>query len=371
MERSMRRLWTLTVANTKSYVRDRSTVFWTLVFPLVFVVLFGSIFSGVGGGMISLGWVDLDGTTVSAELASSPVVTGAFTLRTGTQDEMLQAMRDGRVHAVVVVPRGFGSAVVAVQAGRPPATPLDVALYTDPSSAQTAATISGIVGAAVGGFNQSMSGIPPVLKVNARTLQTQGITATAYLVPGILAMALMQLGLFGAIPLVEQRQNLILKRLSATPLRRWTFVSANLATRVGVAIVQAVVLVVVAGILFGITVIGSWALLAFIVLLGAMTFVSLGYVIASFAPTEDSASQLVSILQFPLMFLSGIFFAIDSMPGWLQAVARFMPLTYLGDALRQVMVGGVPFAPLPVDIAVLVGLTVTFFGISARYFRWQ
>ena len=59
------------------------------------------------------------------------------------------------------------------------------------------------------------------------------------------------------------------------------------------------------------------------------------------------------------------------MPSWLQAVAHLMPLTYLGDALRQVMVGGVPFAPLPVDIAVLAGLTVVFFGISARYFRWQ
>ncbi len=371
MDRQMRRLWTLTVANTKSYVRDRATVFWTLVFPLVFVVLFGSIFSGVGGGKTSIGWVDLDGTTVSAELAASPAVAGAFTLTTGTQDEMLQAMRDGKVRAVVVVPHGFGSAVVAVRAGQAPAAPLDIALYTDPSATQTAAAITGIVGAAVAGFNQAMSGLPPVLRVNAKTLQSEGITATAYLVPGILAMALMQLGLFGAIPLVEQRQNLILKRLSATPLRRWTFVSANLAMRVAVALVQAGVLIVVAGVLFGITVVGSWALLAFLVLLGAMTFVSLGYVVASFAPTEDSASQIVSILQFPLMFLSGIFFAIDAMPGWLQAVARLTPLTYLGDALRQVMVGGVPFAPLPVDIAVLGALTVVFFGVSARYFRWQ
>jgi len=101
-----------------------------------------------------------------------------------------------------------------------------------------------------------------------------------------------------------------------------------------------------------------------------MTFVSLGYVIASFAPTEDAASQLVSIVQFPLMFLSGILFAIDAMPAWLHAVARFMPLTYLGDALRQVMVGAVPFAPLAVDVAVLGVLTVAFFGISARFFRW-
>ena len=73
---------------------------------------------------------------------------------------------------------------------------------------------------------------------------------------------------------------------------------------------------------------------------------SIGYVIASFARTEESANGMTSIVQFPLMFLSGIFFPIAFMPDWLQPVAAFLPLTYLGDALRQTMVGGVAFAPL-------------------------
>ena len=77
------------------------------------------------------------------------------------------------------------------------------------------------------------------------------------------------------------------------------------------------------------------------------------------------------MVQFPLMFLSGIFFPIAFMPDWLQPVAAFMPLTYLGDALRQTMVGGAAYAPLGVDVLVLAGWLIVSFLISARFFRWQ
>ena len=102
-----------------------------------------------------------------------------------------------------------------------------------------------------------------------------------------------------------------------------------------------------------------------------MAFLALGYVIASFAKTEDSANGMTSMIQFPMMFLSGAFFQIDQMPQFLQVVARIIPLTYLADALRQVMVGGAAFAPLWVCAAVLLGWLVVCFGIAARKFQWQ
>ena len=105
--------------------------------------------------------------------------------------------------------------------------------------------------------------------------------------------------------------------------------------------------------------------------LGAVAFLSLGYVIASFAKTEDAANGMTSMIQFPMMFLSGAFFQIDQMPPFLQAIARLIPLTYLADALRQVMVGGAAFAPLYVCAAVLLGWLVVCFGIASQKFRWQ
>ena len=159
-------------------------------------------------------------------------------------------------------------------------------------------------------------------------------------------MALMQLGIFAAIPLVQQREKLILKRLGATPLPRWTLVGSNIIMRLLIAGAQTVLILGIGAAVFGVQIVGSWPMIAGFVVLGALAFTSIGYVIASFARTEEAANGMTSVVQFPLMFLSGIFFPIEFMPEWLRAVATFMPLTYLGDALRQTMVGGAPFAPL-------------------------
>ena len=141
--------------------------------------------------------------------------------------------------------------------------------------------------------------------------------------------------------------------------------------RLIIAVGQAVLIVGVGRALFGVQVIGNLVAIAGLVVLGAMTFIAIGYVIASFAPTEETANALTSVVQFPLMFLSGIFFPLDQMPDWLRTVATAMPLTYLGDALRQTMVGGTAFAPVAVSVAILAGWLVVCFGISARFFRWQ
>ena len=141
--------------------------------------------------------------------------------------------------------------------------------------------------------------------------------------------------------------------------------------RLFIALVQAVIIVGVGVLFFGVVVTGPWALTAVFVVLGSVAFLALGYVIASFAKTEDSANGMISVVQFPMMFLSGTFFPIEAMPPPLQTVARLIPLTYLSDALRQVMVGGAAFAPLWVCAVVLLAWLVGCFAIAARKFRWQ
>jgi ABC-2 type transport system permease protein len=138
-----------------------------------------------------------------------------------------------------------------------------------------------------------------------------------------------------------------------------------------IALVQAVIIVGVGMAFFGVEVTGPWALSIVFVVLGSMAFLALGYVLASFARTEDAANGMTQVVQFPMMFLSGVFFPIDLMPDFLQAIARIIPLTYLADALRQVMVGGAAFAPLGVCALVLTGWLVVCFAIAARTFRWQ
>ena len=203
------------------------------------------------------------------------------------------------------------------------------------------------------------------------TLQSTNISTVAYLVPSILAMALMQLGVFAAIPLVQQREKGILKRLGATPLARWKLVGSNVLMRLMVAIVDAVVILGIGLVFFNVQIVGNLLAAAGLVLLGAGAFLAIGFALASFLKTEEQATGVVQVVQMPMMFLSGIFFSFDFLPGFLQTVARFMPLTYLGDALRQVMVNGTQVAPLGVDVAILTGWLVVCLGIAARSFRWE
>ena len=372
----MRALWTLTSANLRSFVRQRAALFWTLAFPLTFVVLFGSIFDRGGEVRYRVGLVDADGTPASATVADAFRSVPVLDVSSGTEDEELAAMREGERRAVIVIPAGFGEALgAAATSGASGAAGASgdarIVLYSDPSQQSTSQIVGQIVGQVVTEIDRRLTGRSPILTVETRSIQAEDLRYIDYVVPSILAMAIMQLGIFSAVLLVEQREKLILKRLGATPLRRSTLVASNILMRVLIGLVQAALIVGAGRLLFDVRLVGNLALAAGLVVLGALTFTSIGYAIASFAQTEEAATALTSVVQFPLMFLSGIFFPIQEMPDWLRTVATAMPLTYLGDALRQTMVGATPFAPVAVSVVVLLGWLVASFAISARFFRWH
>ncbi len=362
----MQALLALTLANIRSYTRDRAAVFWTLAFPLVFIVLFGLIFQGSGGARLTLGLVDTDKSPSSEQLKAAFTALDGVTLVETTREDAIDQMTVGKVDGIIVVPVGYGASLAAAAGG---AGPAQLEVFTDPSRPQLAGSVYQAVGTVLGIVN--LGGRPPLVVPSPQTVQTENLNAISYFVPSMLGLSIMQVGIFAAIPLVADREKLILKRLAATPLRRWQLVGSNVLMRVLIAFTQAIIIVAVGTLAFGVEVTGSLLLVAGFVTLGAMAFLALGYVIASFAKTEDSTNGMTSMIQFPMMFLSGAFFQIDQMPQFLQVVARTIPLTYLADALRQVMVGGAAFAPLWVCAAVLFGWLVVCFGIAARKFEWQ
>lgn len=366
----MRALFALTLANIRSYLRDRAAVFWTLAFPLVFIVMFGLIFQGGGGARLNLAWVDADASQASAQLKAGFTALDGVTLVDATRDEAIDQMKLGKVDGIVVIPASYGASLAAAAAATGGAgAPVKVEVFTDPSRPQLAGSVYQAVGTVLGVVN--LGGRPPLVAPSPQTVQTTNLNAISYFVPSMLGLSIMQVGIFAAIPLVADREKLILKRLAATPLRRWQLVGSNVLMRLLIAFTQAIVIVAVGTVAFGVQITGSLLVVAGFVTLGAMAFLALGYVIASFARTEDSANGMTSMIQFPMMFLSGAFFQIDQMPQFLQVIARIIPLTYLADALRQVMVGGAAFAPLWVCAAVLLGWLVVCFGIASRKFLWQ
>src|SRR5690349_19881581 len=363
----MRALLSLTAANIRSYTRDRAALFWTLAFPLIFILMFGLIFQGGGTAGLNLGWADEDGTPAATTLREGFDSLKGVEITPADREASLASMKDGKVDAVIVVPAGYGQAVGSAQGGTP--TPTNIVVYTDPSRSNLAGSVEQTVAAVLGVVN--MQGRPPLVTATQETLQTQDLNFISYFVPSMLGLSVMQVGIFAAIPLVADRQKLILKRLAATPLKRWQLVGSNVLMRLLIALVQTFIIVGVGVAAFHVDITGSLLLALAFVALGAMAFLALGYVIASFAKTEESANGMTSVVQFPMMFLSGTFFPIAAMPDFLQTIARLIPLTYLADALRQVMVGGAAFAPLYVCAAVLVAWLVGCFFVASRTFRWQ
>jgi ABC-2 type transport system permease protein len=190
--------------------------------------------------------------------------------------------------------------------------------------------------------------------------------------PGMLGIALLWLGLFGtALPLVQQRTSQVLRRFSITPLRPATMLLAQVGWRVTVGLLQAGLFVLVGYLAFGVGVEGNLLLFVATVALGALLFVSMGYLLAGLSSSEDGLIAMTQLVNFPLMFLSGGLFPIEMLPDFLQPVVDLMPLTYLTDALGQLMVGAAGLHPLWLDLAVVGGWLAACLVLGVKFWRWE
>lgn len=369
----MKTFWQITKATAKEMVRDRMAMFWFLAFPVIFILLFGLIFSGDGGGpTFDVGLVIEDqgglGQALDTALKSVP----AFRLHRGELNGELAALKKGDRVLVVVMPAP-GSAAEPVQSDQAtsPAGTLEIPLYYDAGRQMANQVLIPVINEVLAGLERQVTGRPQLFAVKAQAVQAKRLRDIDYVLPGILAMALMQLGLFGSLRLVSLRERKILKNLGATPLNRSAMLGSEVFVRLVMSLIQAVLVIVIGFAVFDVKITGNWAAVLGLVLLGAATFVSLGYMLVSFARTEESGGGLIQMVQFPMMFLSGIFFPVDVMPGFLQSIVRIFPLTYLGDAMRQMMVGMAPLYSLATDLAVLAAWLGLSLLLAVRLWRWE
>lgn len=363
----MNTIRSLYVASIKEFMRDRAAIIWTLAFPLIFIVLFGVIFNGNGSSPnYTVGLVNEDNGPVSQQLVSVFKEVPSFKIQTGSRDAQLDKLRHGNVDMVIVIPAGLSEKVAQKQTAT-------VQMYDDPSTGQADAQIKeSIVQAIVANVNKEATNTVPPLALQTNSILSHQLTYVDFLVPGILAMALMQLGLFGtATPLVTLRQEQVLRRLGATPLPRWHLLASQVLMRLTIALVQTGLILALSVWVFKVQIQGNILAVLGLVVLGAVAFVSLGYLVAAISKTVDAANGITSAVNFPMMFLSGIFFPLAALPIFLTPIVRALPLTYLGDALRQVLTGGTPAFPIWLDLAVLVGWTLVCSLLAVRLFKWE
>lgn len=346
-------------ANLLTIRRDRSTLFFSFAFPIIFIVIFGVIFGGNQSPTYDIGLVEQAHSRAGDAAVAAFNQAQAFKVHTGDFASQLDSLKNGDRSAVVVLGATAANGSVPVT------------VYSDPSQTATAQVLLPLVQQVVGTINGDLQPAAPALVFQSQSVGVKNLRSIDYLVPGILAMALMQQGLFSAVPLVTQRETKVLRRLSVTPLPRRTMVSAQVAQRLLIAAAQAIVLLGGGILLFHVTITGNLLVLAAYIVLGALLFVAMGFAVSGRARTAESVQPLIGVIQFPMLFLSGVFFPIELVPHAVRPIVDAMPLTYLGDALRQVAVSGTPYTPLWVDTVVMLGWLVVCMAIAFRTFRWE
>jgi len=350
----------LTRAYFRQFMREPSAVIFSFAIPVLFIVVFGLLFGNQGTPHYDVG-VAIEQSGPNAErLAAALGEVGLFHLHRGDQATELKKLRKGDRKAVVVLPAALDRSGAAA-----------VAVYTDPGDTASRTVIVPVIQQAVDGFDRGLSGSPARIILQTRSTSVENLRYIDYLVPSILAMSLMQLGLYSAVTLVTQRESKLLRRLGATPLSRHTVVASQVTQRVLISVLQAAMLIGVGRLFFHVDFTRNLPMLAFFIVLGTLAFVAMGFIIGAVSSSTEAAMPLVQFIALPMLFLSGIFFPIDAGPAFLHPITRAMPLTYLGDAIRQSTVHASALNPLWLDALVLAGWLVVSFAASVRLFRWE
>jgi ABC-2 type transport system permease protein len=318
----------------KGFFRAKSTVFWTIAFPLLLILLFGAIFSNSGGGKVDLYVQDLSDSPLSHSFVENINATNSVNLiginKTADLD---QYIKDHSPTAVLIIPANFEQAFIP--GAGPNATQLLVRL--DPTQ-QSAGIVYSIVYGFAGQANLMLADGTNVITTARGDITNTQFNYIDFFIPGVIALTTMTTTAFWMVSVMTRyRNNGIFKKLTTTPITRAEWLASQILWQLVVVFLSVAVISIVGMLAFNAHMTLNAVAIATIILSSA-AFSSMGMIIARFIHDEESASAAANAITFPMMFLSGIFFPASQFPSWLASVANILPLTYVGNALRDSMV---------------------------------
>ena len=367
------------VVSIKTFSREKSAIFFTIAFPIILILVFGTIFLNQDNPSFDLYVQDLDQTNSSAQLVDTLDRNGKFKIT--TVDPALDATqyaKDKKLNFVLVIPKGYEKALVRRlgliggipnAAIRDPNASVTITYIYDASASSTPTKIQ-LLQSGFAVVNQGMSGQPPFIRAAETSMLTTKFRFIDFFVPGIIAMSVMTSSLSGAVNMnAELRQKGVIRKLSTTPITRTDWILSNILYQFMLAVISALAILVVSYAVFSVRLqINAW-LFAFIVL-EVFAFGGIGMILTRVANEAESATAAANFIMFPMMFLSGSFFPLELMPGFLQTIARILPLYYVNEGLRAAMVSVDHTAALRYCAMIGVFATVVFvLGINTT--KWD
>lgn len=351
----MMAFWAMSKAILLGFVRDRTSVFFAVVFPLMFLVLFGGLFSDQSQPKIDM--IEVGDVTLFDDLPADAQQAFDETFDATTSDDLDDAIEQVRKGDADVALEQQGDTIVAH--------------YTETDQAGAAIT-QGTLRAFVDGINVAATGQPPTYTLEVESVEDDSLTTIQYYTPGLLGWAVAMSAAFGAAATLQGwRQTKLLRRLQLAPVSTRTVVAARVSVTVSIALVQMAIFLGVGSLAFGLTLTGAWWMGIPLLVVGTLCFMAIGLLAGAITKTQEGAVNAANFMVLPMAFLSGSFFPLDAAPQWLQTFSNLLPLKHLNEGMLDVMVRGEPWTAALVPMAILAAFAVVVTLIAAKLFRWD
>ncbi len=414
------RVFAVFSALLKSWLRSKIGIFFSFLFPVMLLIIFSTVFGGVGDTTYTLFVQNFDvkdgePSNLSEGLITALESTDIFSVQyMDTDVDVATYVKENPSfnfsYRILIIPQGFEDYAVnkslsvkigvtldtltlfkeqyaqyleegdlvqiekgqyilqQVRTDLPP-EPAELTLLTDAGDTAAPAITSVIYGV-VNAFSNNLVGTEEVVTIAGESLEQRELEIVDYYLPGFIAAFIMTNGVIGATSTIsEYRRDGQVKRLAATPLPKSSWIIGNILQQTVLAFILTGIMIVLGWIIFDVRVIPDvYALL--LIFVGAVAFCSVGMVLGGVIKDVEAASGAGNAIAFPMMFLSGAFWPIEMMPDYLQVVAKLLPLHYFHDGLRQIMILGNPGNALYAFL-ILGVFAVVFIAVALKITRWK
>jgi len=369
MNKSLYTVWTFVRINTKRFFRDKLAIFFTIVFPLIFLFVFGGLNSGDSDVSFRVALINQSDSSFAKEFAAKAGEQKIFEIddEVTNLDQAKEKMSQSQLDAAIVLPADFGD----VKPGQTHPSGEAQIVYTQ-NNQQSATALGSILDAQFKGINAQFVDTAVPFTVKQEQLNERSLSAFDYTFSGLLGFAIIGMGIFGPVNVFPELKKMgILRRLSTTPLRVWQYFLSMMIGQAFIGLISIAIMFVVAVAVFHLNVVGNYFELAAFLVLGIVCILGIGLALGGWAKNERQAAPLSNIVVFPMMFLSGTFFPRFLMPDWLQVVSNFLPLTPVIDGIRLIATEGAHLIDVMPQLGLMALWTLVIYVIAFRVFRWE
>lgn len=358
---------TIAKINTRRFFRDKLAIFFTIAFPLIFLIIFGSLFGGNNTVSFKVAVINESKTPLAAKFVEQSKNSDILKVSdTATSQEIAKKeMQKSEIDATIVLPADFGEFKNGVPSGQ-------VTVLYNENDQQAASALSSVLQAQMDTLNSQFVNTAVPFTVNQISTKEQGLSQFDYTFAGMLGFAIIGLGIFGPVSVFpELKKQGVLRRLHTTPLRVWQYFVANVGSQGLIGLMAITILFVFSLVVFDLQMRGSYLTFLLFVLLSIVTIYGIGLSIGGWAKNERQAAPLSNLITFPMIFLSGTFFPRFLMPEWLQSLTNFLPLTPVIDGMRLIVTEGKGFIEIAPQVGLLAAWSLVIYLIAFKVFRWE